>query len=158
MKDKRIVIVDYDIGNIHSIKKVFSNFGKDAILSSDNDTIKNADGVILPGVGAFATAMKGLRERELEETIKEIARDNKPLLGICVGAQLLLSEGHEFGIHQGLGIIPGKVIKFDSENCVEKIPHIGWNSLESLNDGSWNDTILEVLKKGTVCILFIRII
>lgn len=141
--NKQIVIVDYGLGNIHSIIKAFANFGQETILSRDIEVIENADGIILPGVGAFAAAMNGLEKYNLVGTIKKVADDNKSLLGICVGAQMFFSEGHEFGVHKGLGIFSGKVLKFDSKECKEKIPHIGWNKINSTNGKSWEDTILK---------------
>jgi len=142
-REKKIVIVDYGLGNIHSISKAFANFGQKIIISNDSEVIENADGVVLPGVGAYGAAMKGLEKFDLVSTISKIADQNKPLLGICVGAQLFFSEGHEFGIHKGLGIVPGKVIKFDPKLCSEKIPHIGWNSIFPKEGKTWENTIFE---------------
>lgn len=146
MKNKKIVIVDYEVGNIHSIVKAFANFGQKAILSRDHKIIEEADGVVLPGVGSFASAMNGLEKFNLADTIKKVAIQNKPLLGICVGAQVFFSEGYEFGIHKGLNIIPGKVVKFDSAKCVEKIPQIGWNSVCLPQGKTWENTIFQNIK------------
>lgn len=146
IKQKKIVIVDYGVGNIHSIIKAFANFGQQAILSRDQKIIEEADGVVLPGVGAFAAAMVGLKKYNLDVTIKKIAEQNKPLLGICVGAQIFFSEGHEFGIHEGLDIIPGKVVKFDPAKCSEKIPQIGWNSIGMPTGKIWDGTIFQNIK------------
>lgn len=146
-KNRDIVIVDYDVGNIHSARKAFLNFGKTTVLSNDPEVIEKACGVVLPGVGAFSAAMDGLKKYGLVDTIKKVAAENKPLLGICVGAQVFFSEGHEFGIHQGLGIIQGKVIRFNPSECREKIPQVGWNSIFPPNQISWGGTIFEHLKQ-----------
>lgn len=143
---KDIVIVDYDVGNIHSLKKAFLNFGQTAILSNNPKIIEKAGGVVLPGVGAFAAAMNGLKKHNLVDSLKRIAEENKPLLGICVGAQLFFTEGHEFGIHKGLDIVRGKVVKFSPSECREKIPQVGWNSVYPPAEKSWTGTIFEHLK------------
>lgn len=143
---KNIVIVDYDVGNIHSLKKAFLNFGKTAILSNNPKIIEKADGVVLPGVGAFAAAMNGLKKYGLVNSIRKIAEENKPLLGICVGAQIFFTEGHEFGVHQGLDIIPGQVVSFGQSECHEKIPQVGWNSVSPPNVVSWVGTIFAHLR------------
>lgn len=142
-KNKKIVVVDYGLGNIHSIIKALASFGQKPALSNNPEIIENADAVVLPGVGAFAAAMNGLKKFGLVKTIKKLARENKPLLGICAGAQMFFSEGHEFGVHPGLDIIAGKVVKFDAAECDEKIPHIGWNSIFPLEGKSWENTILQ---------------
>src|SRR3990167_2806657 len=112
-----IVIVDYGMGNLRSVEKGFERFGFDVKVTDDPTEVKNADKLVLPGVGAFRDAMDGLRQRGLLGPIVDYIQSGKPFLGICLGLQLLFSKGYEDGEHDGLGIIPGKVIRFKfSEN------------------------------------------
>lgn len=145
-KKKDIVIVDYGLGNIHSLIKAFLHFDKKVVLTKDPHIIQNSSGIILPGVGAFAAGMRELQARNLVHVIRQAAQEGKPILGICLGAQLLLSEGHEFGVHAGLDIIPGKVLQFDTRKCHEKIPQIGWNLLAAPTGVSWKSTILQPIQ------------
>ncbi|PIR93152.1 imidazole glycerol phosphate synthase subunit HisH [Candidatus Falkowbacteria bacterium CG10_big_fil_rev_8_21_14_0_10_43_10] len=138
----KIIIIDYGLGNLHSIKKAVDYFTKDWTVSGDPAAVSSARAVILPGVGAFAAGMKGLAERGLIGALREFAGKGKPILGVCLGAQMLLSEGHEFGAHQGLNIIKGKVVKFPELAKGVKIPHIGWNKIYPAKD-SWQGTILQ---------------
>lgn len=128
-----IVIVDYGMGNLRSVEKGFERFGFDVKVTDNPKEVKNADKLVLPGVGAFKDAMDGLRQRGLIEPVVEWIQLGKPFLGICLGLQLLFSKGYEDGEHAGFGIIPGKVIRFNfSENKTNgklKIPHIGWNQI-----------------------------
>ena len=101
----KIVIVDYDIGNVRSIYSAFKNQGIEPILSNDSEVILNADGIVLPGVGAYSHAMKNLKKHNLINILKNYAKTEKPILGICLGMQLLLEESEEFGITEGLGLI-----------------------------------------------------
>ena len=126
-----IAIVDYGAGNIFSVKNALDYLGLDCKLTSDKDEIKAADAVILPGVGAFPAAMAMLEKSGLIETIKEEA-EKKPLLGICLGMQMLFEKGYEFEECDGLGLIKGSVRYMDEPDLI--IPHMGWNKLEKLND------------------------
>lgn len=130
--NKKIVIVDYGIGNIHSVEQALLNIGvKNVIVSSKLESIQNCDSLILPGVGSFSAGMKGLKKRNLIEPIVDFANSGKPLLGICLGAQMLLSESEEFGLHKGLDLIPGKVIQIPrSNNSNYRVPLIGWEEIE----------------------------
>lgn len=140
----KIVIIDYGIGNTRSVVNAFTKLGVKAVLSREKSDILNADGVILPGVGAFSQAMKNLRDYELDKTIQEYARTNKPLLGICLGMQILFDESHEFTVTKGLGIIPGNVVKLpDFENI--KLPHINWTRVIQKST-SWEKTPLSTTK------------
>ena len=141
-----IAIIDYKMGNVASVAKAFELVGAQVSVTADKRRLRKAKALILPGVGAFAAAMKGLKKYDLEDTIKKVAEENKPLLGICVGAQVFFTEGHEFGIHQGLGIIPGKVVRFQPSECHEKIPQVGWNSIFPPAGTAWSGTIFERLK------------
>ena len=126
-----IAIVDYGAGNIFSVKNALDYLGLDCKLTSDKDEIKAADAVILPGVGAFPAAMAMLEKSGLIDTIKEEA-EKKPLLGICLGMQMLFEKGYEFEECDGLGLIKGSVRYMDEPDLI--IPHMGWNKLEKLND------------------------
>ena len=125
----KIAIVDYGVGNLYSIQKAFGRLMAEVVITEEAKDIISADALILPGVGSFEAGIKGLRVRNLEDVIKRFAESGKPVLGICLGAQLLLSKGHEFGEFSGLGIIPGQVVKFPKLIVKTKIPHIGWNKL-----------------------------
>lgn len=125
-----IAIIDYGAGNIFSVKNALEHLGIDAKLTYDKSEIANADGVILPGVGAFGFAMEKLQESGLADIIKEQSA-KKPLLGICLGMQLLFDKSYEFGEHEGLGLIHGYVDKIDAPDLV--VPHMGWNKLEKQN-------------------------
>lgn len=141
----KVVIIDYDIGNVRSILNAFERIGVLPILSRDKNEILNSDGVVLPGVGAFSHGMENLHKYLLVETIKEYVKSNKPLLGICLGMQMLLDESEEFGKTKGMGLIPGKVIKMptrDHQN--EKLPHVSWNEIKQINN-NWDDTILKCI-------------
>jgi len=126
-----IAIIDYGMGNLHSVEKAVGRIGYEATVTSDHEAILAADGVILPGVGAFPDAMKLIRGTGLERTIREAAAGGKPLLGICLGMQLLFSESEEHGRHEGLNLLPGKVVRFRGSF---KVPHMGWNRLQLLKD------------------------
>ena len=126
-----IAIVDYNMGNLASVQNAFAKLGKDTVVESDPKKFQEYDKLILPGVGAFADAMEHLRERNMIEALKEFAASNKPMLGICLGMQLLFESSEEFGENEGLGLIKGKVEMFDATKFSEplKIPHMGWNRM-----------------------------
>jgi len=131
-----IGIVDYNMGNLASVINAFAKVGADASLESDPSKLNQYDKLILPGVGAFGDAMEHLKENGMDEAVKNFATSGKPLLGICLGMQLLFDSSEEFGTTQGLGLIPGKVVAFD-ENKFDhplKVPHMGWNELFVQND------------------------
>ena len=138
-----IVVIDYGIGNIKSIKNAFEEFGVEVILSRKKEDILNANGVILPGVGAFSHGMNNLIKYNLVNIIHEYVKTNKPILGICLGMQMMLEESEEFGITKGLGLIKGKVIKIPVDETKKvKLPHISWNGIKVKNI-NWENTILE---------------
>jgi len=126
-----IAIIDYGAGNIFSVKNALDYLGLESRLVSDEKSVRDADAVILPGVGAFPAAMKKLEATGLIATIKEEA-SRKPFLGICLGMQLIFEKGYEFEETDGLGLIGGSVIKMEEPDLI--IPHMGWNRLEKLND------------------------
>jgi len=123
-----ILILDYGMGNLRSVQKGFERVGHAAEISSDPAAVAGANRLVLPGVGAFSDAMAELRARRLVEPICEFVAAGKPFLGICLGLQLLFELGHEDGRHQGLGILPGEVRRFDLPHGY-KVPHMGWNQL-----------------------------
>lgn len=129
-----IAIIDYDAGNLRSVEKALQYLGKETIVTRDPEQIRKADKVILPGVGAFGDAMKKLQEYHLDTLIHEIADSGKPLLGICLGLQLLFEESEESPGVEGLGILEGKIRRIPEGEGL-KVPHIGWNSLHLEHNG-----------------------
>jgi glutamine amidotransferase len=123
-----IAIINYGLGNLHSVQKAAAYVGGEAVVTDDPHVILGADKVILPGVGAFADGMDGLEARGLVDVLREVAAQGKPLLGICLGMQLLFEESEEQGLHEGLGLLPGKVVFFTQPGI--KVPQIGWNQIE----------------------------
>lgn len=121
-----VAIIDYGVGNLRSVEKAFTSQGISAVVSSDETVLRDADRLVLPGVGAFAACMRGLRERGFDGLVREAAARGKPILGLCVGLQMLFDEGHEFGVHPGLGLLPGRVIRFPDGL---RVPHVGWNQV-----------------------------
>ncbi len=129
-----IALIDYGAGNIKSVEKALQMLGEEVLLTGDGEKIKKADGVILPGVGAFGHAMENLRRRELIPVIEEVVKKQTPFLGICLGLQLLFERSEESPGVKGLGILKGEIRKIPPKAEL-KIPHMGWNSLELKNDG-----------------------
>lgn len=123
-----ITIIDYGMGNLRSVQKAFEKVGHKAVVTSDPRDVAQAEKIVLPGVGAFGACMENLHKFDLIPAIREVVQAKKPFLGICMGLQVLFDEGEEFGTHQGLGIIPGKVIRFKLPKKF-KIPHMGWNRI-----------------------------
>lgn len=128
-----IAIIDYGMGNLASVSNAFAKLGYETIVSQDPEQILAADKVVLPGVGAFADAIKNIRARGIDQTITELMKRNTPLLGICLGYQLLFSESDEDGVHQGLDVIKGRVEKLRLPAAF-KVPHMGWNNIETKPD------------------------
>ncbi len=132
-----IALIDYGISNLRSVQKAFEHLGTEATLVDTPDRIAQADRLILPGVGAFPAGLQGLRERGLIEPIRQAARDGKPLLGICLGMQLLFESSDEMGETQGLGLLPGKVARIGRQSSAVrglKVPHMGWNQLDIVRE------------------------
>ena len=129
-----IASVDYDAGNLKSVEKALAYLGEASIVTRDFKEIEKADKVILPGVGSFGTAMENLKKFELDKVVKEVTAEGKPFLGICLGLQLLFDGSEESEGVEGLGILPGDIVKIPDKPGL-KIPHIGWNSLTLQNDG-----------------------
>jgi glutamine amidotransferase len=142
-----IAIVDYGVGNLRSVQKAMEHVGVEGVvITSDEAVIRDAQGVILPGVGAFEACINNLRAAQLEDVVLETVDRNTPLLGICVGMQILFTEGEEMGLHRGLGILPGRVVRFPADL---KVPHIGWNQIHPVKTGG-NEAVplLDGIKDG----------
>lgn len=129
-----IAIIDYDAGNIKSVEKALQLLGKETVLTRDRDCLLAADKVILPGVGSFGDAMENLKNFGLIPVIHEIVERNVPFLGICLGLQLLFERSEESPGVEGLGILPGEILRIPKAEGL-KIPHMGWNSLELTGNG-----------------------
>ncbi|MCF7844235.1 MAG: imidazole glycerol phosphate synthase subunit HisH [Kiritimatiellales bacterium] len=143
----RICIVDYGVGNLFSVEKAFRHLDAQVTVSEDPEEIGSYDALVLPGVGSFQAGMDGLRIRGLIDVVLKHVAEEKPLLGICLGAQLLLTSGREFGEHKGLDIIQGSVLHFPELIENRKTPHIGWNTVEPATQKDWQGTILDNLPK-----------
>ena len=143
-----IAIMDYGVGNLFSLKSSLAQLGQDTVVTADPDTIRTADRLILPGVGAFGDAMDKLVATGLVPVIRAEA-EKKPLLGICLGMQLLFEKSYEYGEHTGLGLIPGEVCPLadDLKDPSLKVPHIGWNRLDIV-PGRENDPLFKYTKPG----------
>lgn len=139
----RLAIIDYGVGNLRSVEKAFTATGCEAVVSSDERVLRSAERLVLPGVGAFGSCMKALRQRGFDSLVKERAAAGTPLLGICVGMQMLFELSEEFGTTEGLGLLPGRVRRFETDLVV---PQVGWNRIrqkqkhalfEGVADGSF---------------------
>ena len=147
-----LAIIDYGVGNRFSLQCSLKKIGVEAVVTKDADVIKNADRIILPGVGAFGDAAEKLRATGLVDVIKEQAQSGKPFLGICLGMQLLFDKGYEYGEHDGLGFIKGNVIPLEGKIPAElNIPHMGWNAL-SLDK---NCPLFKYIEDGD-CVYFVH--
>ncbi len=126
-----VAVIDYNMGNLASVRNALEKIGCDSKIVSDPDEVGDFDRVLLPGVGAFGDAMEHLKRGGMDEAVREFAESGKPMLGICLGMQLLFGRSSEFGEHEGLGLIPGEVVPFDPNlfTTPHKIPHMGWNEL-----------------------------
>lgn len=147
-----VAIVDYGMGNLFSVKQACAHVGLEACITSDKETIVAAAAVILPGVGAFGDAMETLVSRDLVGVLRDLAASGKPLMGICLGMQLLMSESEEFGRHKGLDILSGEVVRLadgrlDGTRAL-KVPQVGWNHIWKVHGRSWEDSWLAGLEDG----------
>ena len=148
---KKIIIVDYGYGNLFSLAKALSYVGACPVISSDPGEVRNARGLIMPGVGAFGDGMAELEKRGLKTPLLEATSSDKPLLGICLGMQFLFDKSYEFGEHNGLGILKGEVKEIEiSKKPFCKIPHIGWSPLLlPKNENRWKNEILNGIEPGS---------
>lgn len=145
MSQNKIVVIDYGLGNLYSVKQALEYCGADQVLVSANPKdLADADRAVLPGVGAFSDGIRGLAERDLVEPIRQYVTTGRPLLGICLGMQLLSTESEEFGVFKGLDLIPARVVPIDRrgpDGLLRKIPYIGWDPLIPKSD-EFNSSIL----------------
>ena len=147
-----IAIIDYGVGNLFSLVSSLKRIGADAEVTADPDTIRKADKLILPGVGAFADAAKKLRDSGLDVLVKEQAAQGKEIMGICLGMLMLFEKSYEFGEHEGLGLLKGSVVPMEGVIPAQlKIPHIGWNALHIRRSGK----LLRYVKEGD-CVYFVH--
>ena len=147
-----IAIIDYGVGNLFSLASSLGAVGADVKVTSDPEEIRKADKLILPGVGAFGDAAKLLRESGLDKVVVDEAKKGKPLMGICLGMQLLFDKGYEYGEHEGLGLIKGEVVSMEGRIPSSlNIPHIGWNALSIKKDSP----ILKYVEEGD-CVYFVH--
>jgi len=148
---KNILIVDYKLGNLFSVNQALTNIGLNVKITSNSGELEDADAIVLPGVGAFPDAMNNLRDLNLINPIKKFVNTGKPFLGVCLGLQLLFTESEEFGVSKGLGLINGRVKKFNNKNKdgeVRKVPQIAWNQIRKINGNSWENTPLKEINDG----------
>jgi imidazole glycerol-phosphate synthase subunit HisH len=151
---RRAVIVDYGMGNLYSVHRACEHVGLEAAITASPAEVREADAVILPGVGSMPVAMATLDESGLGDALRAVAERGTPLMGVCLGMQLLMEEGSEFTTHRGLGILPGKVVRFparDENGAQLKVPHIGWNRVHRPSGYSrdpWLETPLQATPEG----------
>lgn len=149
----RVHVVDYGVGNLYSLINALREIGCDALLTPDPDAVTTADRLILPGVGAFASTYATFRARGMEDAVRRYLDRQRPMLGICVGMQMLMTQSEEFGITQGLDIIPGTVSRIadqSPEGIPHKIPHIGWTDVVPAEGGSeWKSPVFNGIAPGT---------
>ncbi len=147
-----MTVIDYGVGNLLSVRRGLEHCGAEVVESADPKFILASDKVVLPGVGAFPVAMDLLSKLNLVSALQELSKLDIPLLGICLGMQLLMDESDEFGVTAGLGLIPGRVVAVPMENSagrLQKIPHVGWSALKSSTEThNWNGTLLQDNEMG----------
>jgi glutamine amidotransferase len=152
MSSPTVAIVDYGLGNLYSVQSAFEYLGIKSVVTADPQTILNSKKIVLPGVGAFPKAMQSLKNLGLVPVINELNDRRIPLLGICLGMQLLMESSEEFELTRGLGLIPGRVVQVPNKTITgepHKTPHIGWNSIRHSNkDIGWNNSLLQDNKIG----------
>ena len=147
-----IAIVDYGVGNLFSLNSSLKSIGAESVVTADESVLRSADKILLPGVGAFEDAARKLRDSGLAELLKELAAEGNPLLGICLGMQMLFEKSYEYGEHEGLGLIPGNVRPIrDVIPADYKIPHIGWNGLHFRQE----NPLFKYVKEGD-CVYFVH--
>lgn len=142
-----IAIIDYGMGNLRSVQKAFEYLGYQAVITDDPARIAGADHVVLPGVGAFCDAMQRLRDTRLDRAALDTASSGKPLLGICLGMQMMFEHSEENGFYDGLGLFPGTVTRFENHGL--KIPHMGWNTIQTRDCPLFDES-------GEPCVYFVH--
>ena len=152
---KKVTIIDYGLSNLLSVQHAFAHFGAETLVTGDPAAVLAADALVLPGVGAFKDGMTGLEKLGLIEPIRRKAAAGTPLLGICLGMQMLFDESEEFGLHKGLGLIPGRVVKIpdtDADGKPQRVPHISWDPLYPAGGrADFAGTVLAGVKPGEEC-------
>jgi len=151
--NRRIHVVDYGMGNLLSVARAVEKAGGEVVLTEDYAEIAGADRLLLPGVGAFRDGIAGLSRNGLDDAVRAFAATGRPLLGICLGMQMLASESHEFGVHVGLGLVPGRVVAIPREGddgIAHKVPFIGWAALESKREAGFSGTPLDGISGDSV--------
>ena len=145
-----VVIIDYNAGNLFSVEHACLQVGLNTVVSSDKKVIEAAKAIILPGVGAFSDAMNNLKKLDLISPLKDKVNSGTPLLGVCLGLQLLFTESEEFGNHKGLDLVEGSILKFPNEingNSI-KVPQIGWNKIYFKDRSNWDKSLLQEIPEG----------
>jgi imidazole glycerol-phosphate synthase subunit HisH len=152
LRKTEVAVINYGIGNLLSVRRGLECCGARVSVTSEPEQILLADRVVLPGVGAFADGMEGLKTSGLDKVVHELVKKGTPLLGICLGMQMLMDESEEFGLSKGLGLIPGRVIPvpvLTSGGNQQKVPHIGWNELVfPAGHSQWENSLMEEIKPG----------
>lgn len=146
-----VTIVDYEVGNLFGLRGAMSCLGAETVMADNVEAILSADRLLLPGVGAFGNSIDGVREKGFDEAIGQFVNTGRPLLGICLGMQLLFSESEEFGHHKGLGLVPGRVTAIASagvDGTPHCIPHVGWSAIMPPSEARWEGTIFEESEVG----------
>jgi glutamine amidotransferase len=160
MSTTRVTILDYGMCNLLNVARALEHVGADVSIVEDPAAARAADRLVVPGVGAFADSIKEVRTRGFDDAIREFARSGRPMLGICVGMQMLFDASEEFGEHAGLGLLPGRVVAVPSrttEGMAQRVPHIGWNHLVPSEVGRpWTDTLLAGLDGTRPALYFVH--
>ncbi len=146
-----IVIIDYSLGNMFSVKQALDFCGQKPMISNRPEDVIHADAIVLPGVGAFGKAMEYLRAHGLDESIHEAVNRGKPFMGVCLGMQLVFDRSEEFGASEGLGLIAGSIKKFAAprEGVKMLVPQVGWNTIHPPRETSWEGTVLQGIPEGS---------
>jgi glutamine amidotransferase len=148
--NRPVAIVDYGMGNLFSVRSALVVAGVDAVITGDPAELRESAGIVLPGVGAFGDAMDHLRSTGLDEAVRAVIADGLPVMAVCLGMQLLLTESTEFGSHRGLGVIDGHVVPLrDPDALSPKLPHIGWEAIEPTAGATWDETPLDHTEPGS---------
>lgn len=145
-----VVIIDYNAGNLFSVEHACLQVGLNTVVSSDKKVLEDAKAIILPGVGAFSDAMNNLKKLDLISPLKDKVNSGTPLLGVCLGLQLLFTESEEFGNHKGLDLVEGSILRFPNENNGNniKVPQIGWNKIYFKDRSNWDKSPLQEIPEG----------
>jgi glutamine amidotransferase len=160
MSAVRVTILDYGMCNLLNVARAFQHCGADVAIVEDPVAARGAERLVVPGVGAFKDSINEVRSRGFDDAIREFARSGRPMLGICVGMQMLFDASEEFGEHAGLGILPGRVVAVPSRTTTgerQRVPHIGWNHLLAPQSGrSWGGTLLEKFADAKPAVYFVH--